>query len=144
MPQNHNRTKRQEGEERDTPGEIVTHPEPHEGATTLGGPPTQLVLPRHREASVDRRRAGRVAHQESRLQVARKGLIGWLPALAAVVAPVHAPGSGDQDDGTGDGEAARRRIPLGQRPPTGLPLPTPVGTVEELTSGHCPHVPRVG
>ncbi len=76
MPQNHDRTKRQEGEERGTPSEIVAHPEPHEGATTLSGPPTQLVLARHREASVDRRRAGRVGHQESSLQVARKVLIG--------------------------------------------------------------------
>ena len=144
MPQNHDRSKRQEGKERGTPGEIIAHPEPHESATTLDDPPTQLVLACHREASVDRRRAGRIAQQESSLQVARKVLIGWIPALAAVLAPVHAPGGGDQDDGTGDGEAARRRIPLGQRPPTGLPLPTPVGTVEELTIGHCPHVPRVG
>ena len=144
MPQNHDRTKRQKGEERCTPGEIIAHPEPYKGATTLGGPLAQLVLARHRKASVDRREAGRVAHQETSHQVGRKVLIGWLPALAAVVAPVHTLGGADQDDGTGDDEAARHHISPGQRPPAGPPLHAPVGTVEELTIGHCPHVPRVG
>src|SRR5262249_60390145 len=39
IPQNHDRTKRQEGEERGTPGEIIAHPEPHEAPRTSPAPP---------------------------------------------------------------------------------------------------------
>ena len=86
------------------------------------------------ESGVDGRRARRIAHERSGLEMRGELVALGLPLLAAVRAPVQAAVGRQEDDRTHDGQAAHRWPRVRKWPADGLPSLAPIVAPEQLAA----------